>query len=326
MKIAFGIIVFNGNNTLELSLKTIYPYASQILIAEGPVGFWQKQGYTRSIDGTAEMIDNFPDPDNKIKVVHGQYTEKLQQTNAYIPYMNEDTDYLWNLDSDQVFKPQDIEMLIQMLENPRGKPFTHVKFKSVTFYGGFDRYMTGFEEKAKFPGLFRVYPGSRWNMHRYPKMSHKDPLPNRILDSEGLAGKGMRMYHYSYVFADHVYQKARYYTEFLGPSMAKKIKKKRRVDTIKPGSVFVTDWFRRVWIPWVRGNETQRKAIEDKFGGVHELTKAKSYTAKFTGEHPKIIQANMDKLTKRFNDQLRKYSPSKGKRRGRIGRKPGKGR
>ena len=76
MKIAFGIIVFNGNYVLKEVLESIYPYANQILIAEGPVQFWQDEGYSQSIDGTIELIDNFPDPDNKIKVVHGQYVEK----------------------------------------------------------------------------------------------------------------------------------------------------------------------------------------------------------------------------------------------------------
>ena len=44
MKIAFGIIVFNGNYVLKETLESIYPYANQILIAEGPVQFWQDEG------------------------------------------------------------------------------------------------------------------------------------------------------------------------------------------------------------------------------------------------------------------------------------------
>ena len=65
MKIAFGMIIFNGNHVLNETLESIYPYANQILIAEGPVQFWQDEGYTTSTDGTNEVLDNFPDPENK---------------------------------------------------------------------------------------------------------------------------------------------------------------------------------------------------------------------------------------------------------------------
>jgi len=116
MKIAFGMIVFNGNYVLEEVLTSVYPYAAQILIAEGPVKFWQEQGYTTSTDGTNEIIDNFPDPESKIEIVHSQYSEKDQQCQAYMKFLDDDIDYLWNLDSDEVFTPEDIELLISILK------------------------------------------------------------------------------------------------------------------------------------------------------------------------------------------------------------------
>lgn len=51
MKISFGMIVFNGNYVLRECLESIYPYAHEILIAEGPVKYWQDLGYTTSTDG-----------------------------------------------------------------------------------------------------------------------------------------------------------------------------------------------------------------------------------------------------------------------------------
>lgn len=293
MKVAFGIIVLDGNNTLEESLKTIYPYAEQILIAEGPVQFWQERGVVMSTDGTNEMIDNFPDPDNKIKIVHSQYKEKLEQSNAYMEFLHDDIDYLWNLDSDQVFKPQDIEQVFSLLE---AEDMTHtlVTFKSLTFFGGFDHYLTGFEERAMFPGLFRVYPGSRWEKHRYQTMMHKqEPLPVKLLDFEFLAREyGIRMYHYSYVFADHIYTKSKYYKLFVGKEY------------------ILDDYFDRIWLPWVRGTDLQRAEIEEKYNGVHEFVlsyRGDCYTAEFYGEHPQIILDNSDKMITKFNEQLEKY-------------------
>ena len=79
MKIAFGMIVFEGDYVLKECLESIYPFASQILIAEGPVTFWQQQGRTTSLDDTNVILENFPDPENKIKIVHGQFKEKDEQ-------------------------------------------------------------------------------------------------------------------------------------------------------------------------------------------------------------------------------------------------------
>ena len=79
MKIAFGMIVFEGDYVLKQCLEQVYPFASQILIAEGPVSYWQRQGRTTSLDDTNKILDEFPDPENKIKIVHGQFNEKDDQ-------------------------------------------------------------------------------------------------------------------------------------------------------------------------------------------------------------------------------------------------------
>jgi len=178
MKIAFGIIVFNGNYVLKEAIQSVYPYASQILIAEGPVEFWQKQGYITSTDGTNEIIDNFPDPDNKIKIIHSQYKEKDEQCKTYMKFLNNDIDYLWNLDSDEIFKSKDIEKLINIIE--KGK-YTSVGFKAFSFFGGFDNYITGFEERYQIMRIFKIYPGSYWEKHRPPTIIHKikNILPNK---------------------------------------------------------------------------------------------------------------------------------------------------
>ena len=42
---------------------------------------------------------------------------------------------------------EDIETVISLLEKEQ---YTSVGFKSLSFYGGFDRYLTGFEERAEF--------------------------------------------------------------------------------------------------------------------------------------------------------------------------------
>lgn len=292
MKITFGMIVLNGDQVLQETLASVYPYAHQILIAEGPVTYWQQQGYTTSIDGTNEILDNFPDPENKIKIVHSQYAEKDDQCNTYMKHLDAASDYIWNLDCDEVFKPEDIETVIRLLKTEQ---YTSVGFKSLTFYGGFDNYLTGFEENAEFMRIRKVYPGSYWKTHRPPTIAHivDSIIPEKHLDFNFLADNyGVRMYHYSYVFPDQVFNKIKYYEEFLNKSHC------------------IKDYFNQVYLPWVTGSEEQRKNIEQKYLGVHEWTpnsRGPCYSAPFTSEHPEIIQNNLHQLKNKFNRQLTGY-------------------
>jgi len=292
MKITFGMIVFNGNQVIEECIKSIYPFAHQILIAEGPVQFWQDQGYRTSNDGTNDVLNQLYDPDHKITIVHSQYKEKDDQCNMYMSIMKPDTEYIWNLDCDEIFKPEDVEKVIELLQKEK---YTSVGFKSLTFYGGFDRYLTGFEEGAEFLRIRKVYPGSRWATHRPPTIAHAiDPslqLPEKHLDFNNLASNyGVRMYHYSYVFPDQVYNKLKYYRESLNTHNC------------------IDNYFKEVYLPWVTGDESEKQKVEDKYNGVHEWlphSRGPCRTAHFSGSHPEII--DLDKLKNKFNDQLVKY-------------------
>jgi glycosyltransferase involved in cell wall biosynthesis len=247
-------------------------------------------GYTTSTDDTNRIIDNFPDPDNKIKVVHGQFKEKDDQCNAYMEHISPDIDYIWNLDSDEIFLPGDIEKMIKILEEEK---YTSVGFKSLTFYGGFDRYLTGFEEGAEFIRIRKVYPGSFWRTHRPPTIQHvwNGPmLPEKHLNFEVCASKyGIRMYHYSYVFPRQVELKVKYYGQSLCPHLT------------------IPDYFNRVYLPWVLGNDEEKNRVEEEFNGVHEYiltSRGPCRTNKFTGSHPNIILNSMSKLKEKFQIEL----------------------
>ena len=290
MKIAFGIIVFNGNYVLQEAIESIYPFANQILIAEGPVGFWQEQGYTTSDDGTNEIIDNIYDPDHKVKIIHSQYNEKDSQCNAYMQFLKQDNDYIWNLDCDEVFKSRDIETVMGLLQQER---YTSVGFKSLTFYGGFDRYLTGFEEGAEFLRIRKVYPGSYWSTHRPPTIAHRidNPWPEKHLDFNYLDDNyGVRMYQYSYVFPDQVFQKINYYKQ--------KISKDNCID----------NYFKEVYLPWMVSEN--KMLVEQRYRGPHEFKpeyRGDCYTAKFEGDHPFIINSHRETLQHKIDTQLRKY-------------------
>ena len=214
MKIAFGMIVFEGDYVLKQCLEQVYPFASQILIAEGPVSYWQRQGRTTSLDDTNKILDEFPDPENKIKIVHGQFNEKDDQCRAYMQHINDDIDYIWNLDSDEIYTTGDLEKIISFLESE--KP-TSVGVRSCSFYGGFDNYLTGFElNRDNFLRIFRYTKGSTWLTHRPPTIQYpiNSNITKKHVDSDTLFNSlGVQMYHYSYTFPDQVYKKVNYYKD-----------------------------------------------------------------------------------------------------------------
>ena len=290
MKIAFGMIVFEGDYVLKQCLEQVYPFAEQILISEGPVSYWQKQGRVTSLDDTNKIIDEFPDPNNKIKVIHGQYNEKDDQCRAYMEHINDDIDYIWNLDSDEVYKTEDIKNIINFLE--KEKP-TSVGVRSCSFYGGFGHYLTGFElKKDNFLRIFRYIKGSTWLTHRPPTIKYPSDanITRNHVDSDTLLNKlGVQMYHYSYTFPDHVYKKVNYYKD--------SVSKQNCID----------NYFNLIYLPWVKGD---RKNIESKWNGVHEFKphiRGECKTKPFEWTHPESIQKDMLQLRNKFNKQLNKY-------------------
>lgn len=292
MKIAAGIIVLNTDFVLKQVLESMYPHMEQILVSEGAVQFWADRGITTSTDATNQILEEFPDPYNKIQVVHGTYKEKTEQCNAYMKLMHDDIDYMWNVDSDEVFKPDDIAKVKELLEFGQ---YTSVGFKSQSFFGGFGHTLGGFELDHEFIRIRKVYPGSTWKDHRPPMMQHIAPAneqwEEKHLDFNLLADRyGIYMYHYSYVSPRQVQEKVKYY----------------EAAVISKGNC-IEDYFNSVFLPWVEGDEGTRNEIEQKYMGVHEFKpeyRGSCFPQKFIGIHPYVIIRDMEILKKKFDAQL----------------------
>lgn len=286
------MIVFEGDYVLEQCLQQVYPWAHQILIAEGPVAFWQAQGRTTSTDRTNEILHGFPDPDHKIQIVHGQWAEKDEQANAYMPLLAPEIDYLWNLDSDELFFTKDLARIVEILDTV--KPAT-MGFRSFSFFGGFDHTLTGFELEFEFYRVLQVFPGCRWKTHRPPTIDWGNHLPGGYHFSckQGWEMFGLQMYHYSYVFPKQVQRKTLYYEKAV----------------TKGGNI--PDHFHKIWLPWVKGTPETRQEIETRYQGVHEWLPARRgpcFTTSFSGAHPEAIQATLPALKARFERELSDFS------------------
>jgi glycosyltransferase involved in cell wall biosynthesis len=291
MKITFACIVFNGNYVLKQLIESIYPYAHKIVFVDGVVKFWADRGYDGSNDGTADVIANFPDPENKI-VLHRNIVaaEKTELCNIFMESVPSDTDYLWCIDSDEIFKPEDIEKTIEIL---KARSPHYVSFKSNTFFGGFDHVLGGFEAEHNFKRLLKFESGCKYVQHRPPTLSTENvPNPLHITGVEMSQQYGVEMYHYSYTFAKQVYEKIQYYKG--------SVSKENCID----------NYFDEIWLKWVLNPEL-RAEIEDKYNGVHEFIpsyRGECRTIPFTGTHPQVIAKDMESLIEKFKTQLATFN------------------
>lgn len=290
MKISFGMIVFNGDYVLEENLGTIYPFAHEIIISEGPVKHYQKLGFNQSTDKTIDIIKSFPDPDNKIKLIQEKWENKDQMCNAFLKPMT--GDYVWHVDSDEIYLPSDIEKIIQYLENNKSTCYS-MSFKLKSFYGGFHNYISGFEETFEVHRIKKIIPGqSKWKTHRPPTMIW--PPTGQTCKQMGHVGHhttdkwGVRIFHYSFVFPTQVKAKTKFYYD-------------------RDPKGIVPQYWDKLFVPWMRAENNEDKYIIEKpTQGVHVWLphrRGDCYTKPYSGKHPEMIEKSIPALQKRIQEE-----------------------
>lgn len=226
-KISFGIIVLNGYPFLEYNLRSLYPFAHQIIVVEGAAlaakNLARPDGH--SVDGTLEMLQEFKDkhdPADKLLVVSatdagyadGFWPEKDEMSQAYAERAT--GDWLWQVDSDEFYLENDLAAMLDLLdEYPQVSGYS---LPYVEFFGGFDSIITGVWHLKQFSRVQRIF---KWG-DEYRYISHRPPT---VVNDKGqelthlcwggdAAPKGHRMlmYHYSYVFPKQAQQKVEYYS------------------------------------------------------------------------------------------------------------------
>lgn len=233
-KISFGIIVLNGEPFLRYNLRTLYPFAHQIIIAEGasPKAAHAATPDGHSTDSTLETIRRFQvedDPEGKVILVTAEDDghpngfwpgEKDQQSQAYAKRAT--GNWLWQIDIDEFYHPRDLQRIIAYLA--AYPDTTCLTLRGLNFWGGFDYVIDG--------GLFTHprYTGELWGVYRRvfkwgPGYSYITHRPPSVADATGrdITGRRMRflqkigdgppiyVYHYFMVLRSQFLSKGAYY-------------------------------------------------------------------------------------------------------------------
>ena len=274
-RISFGTILLNGQPFIRYNLRALYPYAHQIIVVEGaaPGAATIATADGHSIDDSLEELYRFQDeedPENKIEIVtrDGFWSEKDEMSQAYAKRAT--GDYLWQVDIDEFYQPQDMEKILSMLRN--NPQITAVYFKQVSFWGGFDYFTDGWylrQAQDEGPGIvqrvFKWGPGYCYASHRPVTILDKDGRDiGKInpLNGQDLADQGIYMYHYSLLFPKQVAEKSAYYDR--------------------------ADWAKRTqserWAKEVYGELNRPYRI-------HNVYQYPSWLEHYSGEHPPQIES-----------------------------------
>lgn len=221
------MIVLNGEPFTRHVLRSLYPFAHQILVAEGaaPAAKNVASAEGHSSDGTLEVLRRFKaedDPEDKLTIVTAEDEgypsgfwpgEKDEQSQAYARRVS--GDYLWQVDIDEFYREEDMRRILTLLRDDPS--ITGATFKQITFWGGLDYVVDGWYLRrgaTYYHRLFKWGPGYTYATHRPPTVldeAGRDLREGNWLSGESLAARGIRLYHYSLLLPKQVIEKCDYY-------------------------------------------------------------------------------------------------------------------
>jgi ADP-heptose:LPS heptosyltransferase/predicted O-methyltransferase YrrM len=274
MNLSFVIIVLNGMPFLEYCLDAIYDIAHEIIIVEGAVEncMFAANPDGSSRDGSVECIKGYPDPGHKLRLFQGLWTEKVHMQNKALEQVT--GDYVWLVDSDEIYKKEDLARIKALLENDGS--ISQVNFIPDNFWKGFDDIFIStmfFEKESHYRRLFKFLPGSRFTSHRPPTLYWPgSPLSTEeinLVGGETTRTMGIIIYHYSYVLEDQVRQKIELY---------------RRYGWGNAWNIDMNQWFSECFLKWTPENKFALERAFPVWTGDR-----KSRTISFAGSHPEAM-------------------------------------
>lgn len=288
-RITFGMIVLNGEPFVRYNLRSLYPWAHQIIVVEGACrtakAVATQDGH--SIDGTMESLRRFQqeeDPENKVVVVHardegftdGFWPEKTEMCQAFAKRAT--GNYLWQIDSDEFYREEDMPVILRLLEKGTG----WVTFPQHSFWGGIGHTnnslaLAEFDLLGTGARLFAWGKGYRYVEHRPPTVVDdrgQDVRAHGSLSCRQMKRLGIHRYHYCLVFPSQVFSKVTYYSTH------------SREKTLQHGG------FQQGIASW---HEENFKNISRRFH-MHNLAGSLSWVRPFRGRHPAQITRMMDDI------------------------------
>ncbi|WP_321493263.1 glycosyltransferase family 2 protein [uncultured Desulfobacter sp.] len=287
IRFSFVTIVLNGMPFIEYALKSVYDEAHEIIIVEGSVEKCRfaanKDG--SSTDGTVECIKNFFDPEKKIRLIQGDWPEKLEMQNEGLKHVT--GDYVWLMDSDEIYSFDALKKARLLVESD--PDITQVNFIPNNFWKGFDYIFVSnefFEESYHYRRLFKNKEGAVFSTHRPPTLIYPDRNCSseeiKCIGGEITRKMGIIPFHYSYVYNTQVKQKIELY---------------RRYGWGKDWNIDLVEWYQNGFLKWKPENRIQTEKYYAPWTGNPE-----SRTCRYDGNHPEVMLDYIEKYREEHDE------------------------
>jgi len=219
--ITAGIIVLNGEDTLDICLKSIYDSVEQIIVVEGAINEYAHNNphlvsNGHSVDTTLNVIKTFNDPLNKIVLVTAEtvgkkiWKDKNEMQNEIAKRVK--TDLYMKVDADEIWKESDIEFCRRIFLYDPKLVVMHVKFWN--FWKDLKTVAIGGQWESIVPRMWR------WNnSFRHPEEKRgfnyfvdKDGEPIKEPKYKSIKILQRMFYHLGYCRSNiHILGKIKYY-------------------------------------------------------------------------------------------------------------------
>lgn len=194
MKIAALMNVWNAAVWLPHSLRSIYPFVTEIVVSEScwVPGEWEG---TTSPDGTAALVQRFrrqEDPENKVTFVQaGRVINQPAGRNAGVRALSKDLDWVWQVDADEFYTPEQAAFYQERMANVPAE-VACLNLPAKCFYFDFSLF-----KREHFTRLYRYYPGFRCQ-----QIASFSVQGQTVTLNPGPYSPAIDYFHYSYVGSD----------------------------------------------------------------------------------------------------------------------------
>lgn len=195
-KVSVCAIALNEEEYIEYALKGIYSWCHEIIIIEGAVELYPRDRVTKngsSTDKTIEIINNFPDSQNKIIFVqnNGFWKDKMHQRSEYLKRVT--GTHVLVLDVDEFYTLNDLDYLlyemesnphIQLFEFQRARKYNPDERGIIHFWYGFDKHVIGGYWDVPHNRIYKMISGMKYidnhNHPTYPNGMRTDRLAKNL--------------------------------------------------------------------------------------------------------------------------------------------------
>lgn len=215
-----SMILCNEEEYVLAALESIYHFAYEIIIVEGSVKLYSHAANAdgSSKDSTLQLIQNFPDPENKIFIMQGLWDNKAEMKQAAWNQMS--GNYYMIVDGDEIYLKDDLRLLEETVkENPQTTWFA---YPHKHFWQNFRTITTGGVWDTIHPRYCKRSPHYKYNVdHPHGHTTLFDKKRGRfIIPIKGKADTlpvDIECYHYGYVKAPtNILAKEKFYEKRRG--------------------------------------------------------------------------------------------------------------